>query len=210
MSQVVGVTCGLHAAAVTNTENTPPIARTRMSARHHWALQSAKPKNSAGETGFTATRVRHPAQGAPALQSWCAHLSYRNTPLSRSAVLVWALDWQCLRNMDSFGFVGPRFVFPSSQRVLLSMLLIFNGLDLAFTLTWVCAGEATEANELMATALCLGPVPFALAKLALVSGGAWVLFKRRHEAFAQVGLAVTTAVYFVVCCYHVQYLASLA
>lgn len=90
-----------------------------------------------------------------------------------------------------------------------AMLLICNVVDLTFTLAWVLDGQATEANELMATALHLGPVPFALAKLALVSGGAWVLFERRREAFAQFGLAVVTAAYVSVCCYHLDHLISL-
>jgi hypothetical protein len=112
--------------------------------------------------------------------------------------------------MESLGLVSYRFIFPSPLRAMFALLLICNGLDLTFTLTWVFAGHATEANELMAAALHLGPVPFALVKLALVSGGAFVLFRRRTKTFAQVGLSVTTAVYVWVCCYHLSHLISLA
>lgn len=58
------------------------------------------------------------------------------------------------------------------------MMAGLNLLDAYFTLKWVMAGQATEANPLMAYALEQGPMWFIVAKIVLVSGGCFILWRR--------------------------------
>jgi hypothetical protein len=98
--------------------------------------------------------------------------------------------------------------FPLRWSHLVRALLLLNLADCCFTIAWVCGGYATEANEAMALMLQMGPVPFAVAKNALVLGGAYVLFLRRRRFFAQVGLVTVTFAYLAVCAHHLRFLLT--
>jgi hypothetical protein len=88
----------------------------------------------------------------------------------------------------------------------LSALLIFNCLDGAFTSLWVQAGQATEANPLMAMLLSHGVLPFMLAKLALVGTGGAALHYARRRLLAQVGMVAMLALYSSVMVIHIEHL----
>jgi hypothetical protein len=96
---------------------------------------------------------------------------------------------------------------PFQWRHLVPVILVLNLVDSCFTLAWISSGMATEANEVMATVLELGPVAFAMVKMCLVTGGVYVLVVRSQTRLAQVGLSLTTVVYTLVCTHHLHFLA---
>lgn len=87
---------------------------------------------------------------------------------------------------------------------LLAATLVFNLLDIVLTLTVVVLGIAVEANPLMARVLDVGPVPFALLKLGIVSAGVWVLFHHRHHRLASVGTCAVFTAYAALMVWHMQ------
>jgi len=74
-----------------------------------------------------------------------------------------------------------------SFRRALVVLLVFNVMDALFTLGWIDAGLASEANPLMETALSHGAEFFIGSKLALVSLGSAILW--RHAGLPLARLA---------------------
>ena len=72
----------------------------------------------------------------------------------------------------------------------LALILILNLVDALATLTWVELGYATEANPVMAELLGAGPVAFVGAKLLLVSGGVYLLWRYRARRLS-IGAIVT-------------------
>lgn len=100
-----------------------------------------------------------------------------------------------------------------SARLPLSLVaaavLVLNLADALFTLIYIHAGLASEANPLMVSALGGGAVGFMLVKLALVSLGVTLLFRlraRRSASFALVGTAVAYSSLFL---YHLTAVPSL-
>ncbi len=84
-------------------------------------------------------------------------------------------------------------------------LLVLNLLDAIFTLVWIRAGLAREANALMRDLVNEHAVLFVIAKLGLVSLGSLVLWKRRAHAGAVVAIFVVFLVYYFILLYHLQY-----
>jgi hypothetical protein len=84
-------------------------------------------------------------------------------------------------------------------------VLVLNLLDALFTLLWVSAGLATEANVLLETLAHGHPVLFVTVKLGLVSLGSILLWWRRDRPLAVVSLFGAFMVYYLVLLYHVQY-----
>jgi hypothetical protein len=86
--------------------------------------------------------------------------------------------------------------------VLASLVIVLNLLDAIWTLTFVEAGIAEEANPLMASALGHGPLSFMIAKLTLVSLCVLLLWRLRHRAGAAIALWSGVLTYTLVVAYH--------
>jgi hypothetical protein len=89
-------------------------------------------------------------------------------------------------------------------------VLVLNLLDALFTLLWVSAGLATEANVLLETLAHGHPVLFVTVKLGLVSLGSILLWWRRDRPLAVISLFAAFLVYYLILLYHVQYASLLA
>lgn len=75
------------------------------------------------------------------------------------------------------------------------ILFALNFLDAVLTIYWVRNGFATEGNQLMATLLDIGDMPFLAVKVAIGAVTAVVLWRWRNLRMAKYGLAVALAVY---------------
>ncbi|MBS1795019.1 MAG: hypothetical protein JSS81_14255 [Acidobacteria bacterium] len=75
------------------------------------------------------------------------------------------------------------------------LLFALNVLDAVLTIYWVRNGFATEGNQLMATLLDIGDLPFLAVKIAIGAVTAVVLWRWRNLRLAKYGLAVALAVY---------------
>ena len=84
-------------------------------------------------------------------------------------------------------------------------VLVLNLLDALFTLVWVRAGLAREANALMQDLVNEHAVLFVVTKLGLVSLGSLVLWWRRTHAAAVVAIFSAFLAYYLVLLYHLQY-----
>ena len=91
---------------------------------------------------------------------------------------------------------------------IVKVTLVLNLLDAVFTLLWVYAGLATEANPLMYELVHEYPVPFVITKLALVGLGSLLLWRlRRKSPLAVVGIFVGFFAYYALLLIHVDYLS---
>jgi hypothetical protein len=88
-------------------------------------------------------------------------------------------------------------------------VLVLNLLDALFTLVWVRAGLATEANPLVADLVNDHAVLFVIVKLGLVGLGSLLLWRRRGRPVAVVGIFTAFLAYYGVLLYHLQYASSL-
>lgn len=84
-------------------------------------------------------------------------------------------------------------------------VLVLNGLDALFTLLWVRAGLAVEANSLMRDLVENNAFLFIATKLGLVSLGSLVLWRQRTHPIAVVAIFVVFLAYYFVLLYHLQY-----
>ena len=103
---------------------------------------------------------------------------------------------------------GLRIGTPQQVRWLdgiVKTVLVLNLLDAVFTLVWVRAGLAREANALMRDLVNEHAVLFVVVKLGLVSLGSLVLWRRRTHAAAVVAIFVVFLVYYFILLYHLQY-----
>lgn len=85
-----------------------------------------------------------------------------------------------------------------------TLIVLLNLTDAIFTLLYVNAGVAREANPLMAAAMSGGAVSFMAAKLALVSLGVLVLVRLRHRPTASTALSAAAVCYGALVAYHVS------
>ena len=93
---------------------------------------------------------------------------------------------------------------------LLAAVVVMNAVDATFTLGWVEAGLAVEANPLMAVVLAVSPVLFMAVKLVLVNAGAWLLWQYRHHRAARIGAGFCAATYYALILFHVQHASGMA
>ena len=84
--------------------------------------------------------------------------------------------------------------------------LVLNLLDALFTLTWVGAGMASEANPLLHELVHRHPILFVTAKLALVGLGSLLLWRLRTSRFAVIAMFVAFLAYYALLLVHVDYL----
>lgn len=75
------------------------------------------------------------------------------------------------------------------------LLFTFNLLDAILTIYWVRNGIVTEGNQLMATLLDIGDLPFLAVKIAVGAVTAVVLWRWRHKRIAKYGMALALCVY---------------
>lgn len=87
-------------------------------------------------------------------------------------------------------------------RGLLVATLALNGADAVFTLFWVHSGYAQEGNPLMEILVLDSPVLFVLAKVALVSLSAIILWRYRNRPTAVVALFMAFGVYYSLALVH--------
>jgi len=94
-------------------------------------------------------------------------------------------------------------------RGIVKCLLVLNLLDALFTLLWVRAGLAREANALLDTLVNENALLFVGTKIALVSLGSFLLWRWRHRPIATIGLFVAFIVYYWILVYHIGYASLL-
>ena len=90
------------------------------------------------------------------------------------------------------GFFGVNFVNHSRAVFLLFAL---NLVDALITIVWVSGGWAPEANQLMATLLDWGVLPFLLTKIGMGPFTAAVLLYGSEYRLARIGVAVALITY---------------
>jgi formate hydrogenlyase subunit 3/multisubunit Na+/H+ antiporter MnhD subunit len=88
-------------------------------------------------------------------------------------------------------------------------VLVLNLLDAMFTLLWVRAGLAREANPMIDELVDGHALAFFAVKLGLVGMGSWLLWRRRDQPAAVVAIFVAFLAYYLVLLYHLQYAATL-
>jgi hypothetical protein len=84
-------------------------------------------------------------------------------------------------------------------------VLVLNLLDALFTLVWVRAGLAVEANSLMRDLVENNAFLFVATKLVLVSLGSLLLWRQRTHPIAVVAIFGVFLAYYLVLLYHLQY-----
>lgn len=84
-------------------------------------------------------------------------------------------------------------------------LIVLNGLDAVFTLFWVRAGLAREANALLKMLVNEHAVLFVVAKLGLFSLSSLLLWRLRHRPAAVVALFVAFVAYYVLLLHHLSF-----
>ena len=90
---------------------------------------------------------------------------------------------------------------------IVKMILTLNLLDAVFTLVWVNAGLAREANPLLAEIVIDHPVLFVVVKLSLVGFASLLLWRSRHRPLAVVGIFLSFFVYYCLFLYHIGFLS---
>lgn len=88
-------------------------------------------------------------------------------------------------------------------------VLVLNLLDAIFTLFWVRAGLATEANTLMEELVNEHEVGFIAVKLGLVGLGSLLLWRRRRRPIAVIGIFTAFLAYYLVLLYHLNYASGI-
>lgn len=84
-------------------------------------------------------------------------------------------------------------------------VLVLNGLDAVFTLVWVRAGLAVEANSLMRDLVENNAFLFIATKLGLVTLGSLFLWRQRTHPIAVIAIFAAFLAYYFVLLYHLQY-----
>jgi hypothetical protein len=88
-------------------------------------------------------------------------------------------------------------------------VLVLNLLDAGFTLLWVRADLADEANPLVQRLVEEHPVLFVAVKMALVGLGSALLWMRRRRPAAVIGIFAVFLVYYALLLYHLGFVGSL-
>lgn len=84
-------------------------------------------------------------------------------------------------------------------------MIVLNLLDAVFTLFWVRAGLAREANAVMRLLVNEHAVLFVVAKLTLVSLSSLLLWRLRTHASAVVSLFIAFVFYYLVLLHHLSF-----
>lgn len=92
---------------------------------------------------------------------------------------------------------------------ILKAVLVLNLFDALFTLGWVRAGLASEANPLIADLVNEHAVGFVVVKLLVVGMGSLLLWNRRKRPLAVIGIFAAFLAYYLVVLYHLRYASLL-
>lgn len=111
--------------------------------------------------------------------------------------VVWPVQWPT-------GMLSLRRLTTKHLTLLAGLVIVLNLFDAVWTLSFVEAGVAEEANPLMSTALGHGPLGFMVAKLTLVSLSVLLLWRLRHRVGAALGLWSGVLAYSMVVAYHLS------
>jgi hypothetical protein len=112
--------------------------------------------------------------------------------------------------MSSTTSAPSRIGTPEHFRWLLGIVKVtlgLNLLDAVFTLIWINAGLAREANPLLDEIVQEQPVVFAVVKLGLVAMGSLLLWHYRIRPLAVIGIFVGFLVYYLLMLYHIGFLS---
>lgn len=112
--------------------------------------------------------------------------------------------------MSSTTSAPSRIGTPEHFRWLLGIVkvtLALNLLDAVFTLIWINAGLAREANPLLDALVLERPVVFAVVKLSLVALGSLLLWRYRVRPLAVIGIFLGFLVYYLLMLYHIGFLS---
>lgn len=83
------------------------------------------------------------------------------------------------------------------------LLFTLNLVDALLTLLWVRSGVAPESNQLMASLLDIGNLPFLAVKIAMGGFAAFVLFYWGNRPLARHGMTLVLALYLGLMAIHV-------
>ncbi|MSQ83790.1 MAG: hypothetical protein EXR77_13040 [Myxococcales bacterium] len=89
-------------------------------------------------------------------------------------------------------------------RGIVATVLILNAIDAVMTVVWIDSGLAVEANPFIAELVHSRPLEFAAGKLLLVSLGSWLLWRRRREPLAVVGIFIVFLAYYLLLLVHLR------
>jgi len=114
------------------------------------------------------------------------------------------------KNLATTAVAAPRFLVSTPEQLqwldgIVKAVIVLNLLDLIFTLYWVSAGWAEEANLLLQDMVNNQPVLFVLTKIALVSMGSFLLWKHRSHPFAVVGIFLIFLTYYFTLLVHLRF-----
>ena len=89
--------------------------------------------------------------------------------------------------------------------LVIKAIIVLNFLDGLFTLIWVHAGLAEEANILLRDLVNNHAVVFVIVKFALVSLGSLLLWEHRRCPLSVAGLFFIFFAYYLIFLYHLQF-----
>jgi hypothetical protein len=92
---------------------------------------------------------------------------------------------------------------------ILASVLVMNGIDAVLTLWWVRSGFAVEANPLLREIVSEHALLFVAGKLALVSLGTLLLWRKREHALAVVGIFAAFLAYYFILLFHLRFASHL-
>ena len=92
---------------------------------------------------------------------------------------------------------------------IVKITLVMNLLDAIFTLAWVRAGLAEEANPLLRDLVHHHPTLFVATKLALVGLASAIFWRYRRRPLAVFAVFLGFLVYYGILLMHIDYLADL-
>ncbi len=90
-------------------------------------------------------------------------------------------------------------------RGIVGAVLVLNLFDAVFTVLWVEAGLALEANAFLRDLVHGNTVLFVASKMALVSLGSWLLWHHRRRPIAVIGIFAAFGLYYGVLLYHLAF-----
>ena len=94
-------------------------------------------------------------------------------------------------------------------KLIVKVVLLLNLLDAVFTLYWVHAGLAEEANVLLQNLVNDYAVLFVMVKTSLVSLASYLLWLLRENPRAVVAIFIAFFAYYLILLYHMQFLGYL-
>lgn len=92
------------------------------------------------------------------------------------------------------------------MRGVVKAILVLNLLDAIFTLFWVQAGLAREANPFLRDLVASSPVAFVVVKLGLVGLGSSMLWRHRERPLAVIAIFSLFVVYYALLLWHLGFL----